>query len=315
MDQQGPKLEGTFVLEGLIEGTLPDESLVSKLRAWEHQVRNAKLPLTVQVDSGRFNVLPEMRAGKVVSLSGSLRDVIVPLLEQLMEIIPPGWRVGMVSTLRSREYLTNEEEQTLYVFDQTGMILVEQRRVDVQTLKPTPPLTTREKIMIGVSSVGVLCIILVILMYFFDMKSWFQEARDSLVPYNAGEIRLDAEPFESWMDIKHKTLASGKDLTLEFTPTGEWPATWESLNALHDKAGTLREKLALQSIGRGRISYRLFDRNDKLITFGQAIIMLKPLKEKADEVHLFTEHLKDFSIVLHITLSTHRRVVRVELLP
>lgn len=315
MDQQAPKLEGTFVLEGLIEGTLPDEALVSELRAWESQVRNARLPLTVQVDSGRFNVLPEMQAGKVAALSASLRDVIVPLLEQLIEIIPPGWRVGLVSTLRSREYLANEEEQTLYVFDQAGMILVEQRRVDARTVKPAPPMTTREKIMVGVSTVGVLCIILAILMYFFDMKSWFQEARDSLVPYSAKEIQLDAKPFASWMTIKDKTLASGKELTLEFTPTKEWPVTWKSLDALYDKASTLREKLALQSIGRGRINYRLMDRNDKLIAFGQAVPMLKPLEKKADEVHLFTGQPKDFSVVLHITLSTQRRVVRVELLP
>jgi hypothetical protein len=315
MDQQTPKLEGTFVLEGLIEGTLPDESLVKKLLSWEQQVRNAKLPLTVQVESGQFNVLPEMRAGKVAALSASVRDVIVPLLEQLMEIIPPGWRVGMVSTLRSREYLANEEEQTLYVFDQTGMILVEQRRVDTQTTKPAPPLAPREKIMIGVSCIGVLCIILAVLMYFFDMKSWFQDARDSLVPYSAKEIKLDAEPFAAWMEIKDKTLTSGKELTLEFTPTKEWPVTWESLDALYDKATTVKERLALQSIGRSKINYRLFDRNDKLISFGQAIAMLKPPEKKSDKVRLFTDKLEDFSVVLRITLITQRRVVRVELLP
>jgi hypothetical protein len=315
MDQQAPKLEGTFVLEGLIEGTLPDESLVSELRAWEHLVRNSKLPLTVQVDSGRFNVLPEMRPGKTTALSGSLRDVLTSLLEQLVEIIPPGWRVGLVSTLRSREYLNNEEEQILYVVDQAGMILVEQRRVDARTIKPAPPLTTREKIMIGVSSVGVLCIILAILMYSFDMKSWSQDARDSLVPYSAEEIRLDAESFAPWMNIEHKTLASGRELTLEFTPTKEWPVTWKSLDALYDNATTLKEKLTLQSIGRSKINYRLFDRNDKVITFGQAIAMLKPLKKEADEVHLFADQLKDFTVVLHIKLSTQRRVVRVELLP
>ena len=89
MDQHAPKLEGTFVLEGLIEGTLPDESLVSELRSWEHQARNAKLPLTVQVDSGRFTVLPEMQAGKVANLSGSVRDGVVPLLDQLRGIVAP----------------------------------------------------------------------------------------------------------------------------------------------------------------------------------------------------------------------------------
>jgi hypothetical protein len=169
--------------------------------------------------------------------------------------------------------------------------------------------------MIGVACVGVVGIILAILMFFFDMKTWTQEARDSLTPYNAEEIAVDVEPFAPWMKLKDQTLASGQELTLEFTPTKEWPVTWEALDALYDKSTTLKEKLALQSIGRSKINYRLFDRNDKVIAFGQAIAMMKPPEEESDEVRLFSDSLKEFSIVLHINLSTKRRVIRVELLP
>ena len=99
------KVEGTVVLDGLLEGKLPPTpDAADRLREWIRDVRSLGVRFSLDIEGGAFSILPENRPISVSAFGEAPADAIVNALNQLLKVFPVGQRGQLFSTLRSVEY-------------------------------------------------------------------------------------------------------------------------------------------------------------------------------------------------------------------
>ena len=265
------KLEGTFELDGLLQGKVLDaEELLARMRGWAEFCRTQSgLKFSVDVHGDIFEVLPDNRPMDVPT-NRPPSDVVQAALEDLLSGLTPPQRAGVQSTIRSSEYRPGQEVQTLYVAQQDGTIKADQRTVKAQTTARPQPLTLRQKLIAGGAALAIVAAILAIGALFLPYGEWFGRLTGRGGYLDAERTRLDPGPFAQYMTLENLRPMRGGgagQVTLKRTP--KFPLTDEKLGELLTALppAALRDRLAVESIARGYLRVELVDESGKVINW------------------------------------------------
>ena len=274
------KLEGTMVLDGLIEGRLPaDDDAEDRLREWVRFAARAGLRFNCEIDSGGFSILAENAPLVVADLVDEPTHAIRNVLAELLRVFEgPGSRMPF-STLRSVEYRPSLEVLTLYALVPDGSIDVQQREAEAKTIPPAEPLDNRTRLRLALGGLVLALLVFGLSAIFVDYGDLFQRAISNVRPIDVEEFPLDATAFDELFTATIKEVRkSGQVMVVVLTQGAAMPADDAALLAALNAADTLERRLGLEAIARGYVRCELFDEKDKFIGF--ADVRIEELRRK-----------------------------------
>ena len=273
------RIEGTIVLDGLIEGRLPAlPGAELKLREWVDFARRANLHLQLEIDGGRFSILADNAVRWSASIGPEPVEVIASALHEMLKVFPPAERGRVGSSLRSIEYRKGQEVQTLYAIRPDGTVEPQQRRLDVHTTAPRPPMSQRERLLTWLVGVLVILAAFGVSAIFVDYHEMWQRLRNQATPLSADAVAVDSTAFELYFTVESRRIGTdGASLVL--TLRRKLPLTSESLSAVAatQPAGDLQNRLALEAVARGYVRAELFTADGRFL--GAAPVRIAPLRQ------------------------------------
>jgi hypothetical protein len=274
------KIEGMFVVEGLLEGRLPnDPDVADHLEDWVTVARDVGLRFTLEIEVGSFNLLPDDRPVEVEEVGGAPADTLLDLLNQLLDVFPEDERV-LTSTLRSTEILRNREIQTLYVLGPTGRFERRDRTVSAVTKAPERPLTRRQMLTrLGVG-VGIAAVVLLVASFFIDFGAVWRRCTSAVSALNIDNVEVIAGRYQDYFVIEKKAWAGrGRLIELTVRRTDRFPVDDAAVEKLRAEAdGTLRSRLTLEDIVRGYVRCEWFDPRGEYL--GSSVVRIAPLRNQ-----------------------------------
>lgn len=208
-------VEGTFILDGMIQGKLPDvPEAAAKLRQW---LADCPLGFTAQHEGKSFSFLAPGQPRGMEKIKGELAPSIVEQMNRLLEIFPPFLRAQVLSTIRSREFRKDLEVQTLYVIGPDGTVHTRQNEVEVKTAAPQPPLTRKDKVRMAVTAAGVMIVLLGVSTFFIDYGSAWANLVDRVVPLDPAGVKVEVVGLEEFVTVEARPGARRDEINLTFT--------------------------------------------------------------------------------------------------
>lgn len=260
------KVEGTLVLDGLLQGPLgeaPDAA--AQVRRWCEDV--FPLPVSLEIEGSSFSILPEGRPALTGPLGADPERTLVEKLNKLLDIVPDDRPGHLVSTLHSARYARNQEVQTIYALGADGRFELRQRRVDVQTVVPARPPTRKERVRLGLIVLVAAVAVFLVSAVFVDYRSMFRNAKQRLWPFDTEGLDVQTGPFEPYVQVS-KRAASGNKLVLTLQRTDKFPTSDKALQALAKEANdSLASRLVVEALARGYLRCERFDSNGKFLGF------------------------------------------------
>jgi len=280
------KLEGTILLDGLIEGRLSDEQVEEKLRQWVEFMGSMGLRFNLDVGGSAFSILPDNQAVSTAKLAPSPDDAIRQGIEQLIKVLPEADRGSVFSTLRSAEFRKNEEVQSLYVVASlpggapgNTEVQVQSRSVDAKTVAPPKPISVRDKVKLALLGLVFAAAFFGIAMLFPPVREKLAEFVGAIKPVTVEAVTVRAEAFKDYFTAAPKELSRGsRVLVITLTPTAAYPKTEEALQAEFAKTDTLTKKLAVEALAKGYVRIELVDADG--VTFSAQEFRIRDLEKK-----------------------------------
>lgn len=261
------RIEGTIVLDGLVEGRLPAQpGAEQKLREWVKFARAAHLNFHMETDGGNFSILADNAATRAAGIGPEPGEVIASTLGEMLKVFPPGDRGRIYSTLRSVEYRKGHEVQTLYMIRPDGSVDPQQRMVEVNTSAAEPPMSRRERLLLGLVGVLVLLAAFGISALFVDYREVWQRVQDQTAPLSAERIEVEAGVLEPYLALEARQI--GRDgASLVLTLRRRMDLSPQSLGAAAatQPAADLEQRLALEAVARGYVRAELFAADGRFI--------------------------------------------------
>lgn len=262
------KIEGTLVLDGLIQGRLADDDdqLAAKLREWVSFLKGLGIRFSLQIANATFSLLPENQPVSVQPLGQQPEDALLQSLEQLAELFPPAQRGQLFSTLRSNEYRKGEEVQTVYTIVQGG-VRKHSRTVEADTTAPPVPLSTKEKVKLGAISGGIVVAALAVSLLFPGVRAMFGEVVDVVKPFHADEVKVELGPYQKYFSfaIDEKQSNRGEWL-VTLKRTADFPKDAAQFDEAAKAVGnSLTQRLAVENLATGHVKADLFDAEDQYL--------------------------------------------------
>ncbi len=258
--------EGTFKLDGLIEGPIFGPEDQQYLEDLIRQAQSHGIQLNLSSDGGRFSMLPGLDSIKLNSNS-SARALVSSLLENWLSNYNDQECCQIMSTLRSVEYVPGKELQVLYGIAPNGKIHAEQRAVDCQTTPPPEPLDPKVIKKMVLYGVGVAFVVILISTLFVPYREIGGRIWNNIKPYDTGSIEitstykdimiLDSVEYDKKESVLKIIMNLSPELILSPQTISE---RWKS-NEI-----TLSEKLALEAIVKRTIICDLFNNKGEYIT-------------------------------------------------
>jgi len=296
----GQNIEGTIVLDGLVEGRLPaDGDGEDKLRKWVKFAAQSQLVFSLDVQGGSFSILPDNQAVRADAVGPDPGEVVASLLRELQKLFPVSERSKLMSTVRSREYRAGKEIQTLYAFTPAD-VKTQARTVDADTVAPEAPLTRREMVRMGVTAGVVLLALFGISSIFISWGDVFRNFIGRVKVPDAEKVEVDVGAFGPYLTVDKKRIYASKDvLYLELTlkRTAAFPRSDAELNALTTRpsvapttaattpstppaapTGPYPMRLLIDDLARGEV--RLEYADEKGEHLGSAVLRVRGLREK-----------------------------------
>lgn len=273
------RVEGTFTLDGLLEGRLGDEGFgAAELRSWAARAGDRGLHFSVEVEGNVFSVLGVRRAVSTADLGDEPSRAVAGALEDLLDEMPPDTRAGAMSTLRSIEYRKGEQVQTLYVLTPAGLD-VRQRRIDAETVSPAPPMTGKQKLRLALTGLGVAALALLVSSVFVDYRALLGRVADSMTPVSADDIAVDVGPFATSFSVDKKAIAKGSRALVLTLKRGEgFPLSDQDIQKRCDEAKDVRARLTAEALARGYVRCECFDKEGKYLY--SALVRVAGLRKK-----------------------------------
>ncbi len=272
-------VEGTLVMDGLIEARLPDDAqFEEKIREWVKLAKSVGLSFILEVDGRSFNLLPLEEPVQSTQIGANPSEAIAELLRQLLGALPKALRGKVISTLRSEEFKKDCAIQTVYLV-KNGHIMPDQRTVDSQTIPAENPLAGKERAkLIGIGIATAIALFL-ISSVFIDYRNLISQTLEQVSPINPKTIQIQAKTFEGYFSIKKVTVPrSQRYLEVTIQRGKRFPSEKASSPevSLGNKIDN-HERLALEAVTKGYIRCEFFDKKGKFM--GYSMERIKDLRQ------------------------------------
>ena len=256
------KTEGTFYLDGLLEGRLFSEEDERHVRRFVDATQKDGLAFYLKIDRDHFSLLPSQQTCKEKTFGVSVDSLLKRHIETLLEHYSPQECAAFMSTLRSVEYIKGFEKQSIYGIDNQGSVVVEKRTVPAETVPPEAQLTLKQKLQyIGFLSV-ILLLMFLISAFFVPYKQMISSVIESVRSYNLKQLTVSGETYSNYFFLEEAAI-NPKDQTfmLVFRATDAYPQTKEQLNAEWLRAADdIEGRLAVEALARESLRCVLFDK-------------------------------------------------------
>lgn len=275
-----PNIEGTFYLDGLLEGPVADGTHEEFLRDFVRQIEKARLKFHLAIDGGRFSLLPDSRPAPLPRGYATAESLVQECLEILLRNYPPAELPRLMSTLRSVEYLPQRARQSLYGLLPDGKISIQQRMVPAPTAPPAVPLDLRTRLKWGGLVAGIVALVLAISSFFVPYRAIFGRIYDNIRPFHPEQVQLTAAHFARYFEPKTMIYDGEREsLRIECAASGEFPRKPEEFHKKWEAVrGDIYETMALQALARQELRCHAFDRQGKLLSQGGRLITWDPEK-------------------------------------
>lgn len=259
------KIEGTYHLDGLLEGRLFSDKDEQTIRQFINDTKKEGLEFYLKMEQGSFSILPSQKVRALTNREMPVDSILKRLLEKFVSHYAPEENSQFMSTLRSVEYVKGFEKQVLYGIDGRGAVVVEKRMVPAETTPPQVELTLKQKIhFFGIVS-SIVLVMFLISAIFVPYKQIAFSIIDSIKPYNLDKLTVSGQAYSDYFYLKEATINSkDQTLTLVFETTPSFPLTKEQLNGdwlLAEKE--MEKRLVLEAISRQAVRCLLFDKEGK----------------------------------------------------
>ena len=265
-----PRIEGTFLLDGLIEGQLPaDPAAPDRLRSWVAAVAHLGLEVQLELEGGSFSLLADESQGRVSKIGPQPAERIRELVDQLAQSFPDRAAAALFSTLRSVEIRPGSEVQTVYVIRPDGTVEAPERVVDAATAPPPEAASARDWVKVGAVSLVLLAALFGITSLFVDWRASAESLWNKVVPFDAAEIEL-VSAFEPYLQVAERERAlGGKVLRLTLERTDAFPRDDEALQRAYEQAAgsPTAERLVLDALARGYVRVEIFGEDETCLGF------------------------------------------------
>lgn len=275
------RIEGTFFLDGLVQGKLPPspDALVS-LREWVDAASSAGVRFHLEMEGPSFNLLADNKPATVATLGPAGTEAIAEKLQDLLNLHPPGVAIAMVSTVRSTEYRPGLQVQVAYAFGPDGQVHTREVLTPVSTQPPEPPLTGRQRVRYVLVGLAIAAAALAISALWVDYGQILGNIRDRITPVDVEQIEIDLGRYAGYFEIVARRQETSQDksswLVLTLKRTDKFPITDSDADNLFTAAATVQERLAAQALARGYIPCELFgDGEDPLGQFQLRVAALR----------------------------------------
>lgn len=262
------KIEGTLVLDGLIQGRLADDNdeVIAKLHEWVKFLAGLGVHFSLQTAGATFSLLPDNRPLPAQPLGQQPEDSLQQAIEQLAQLFPEPQHGQLFSTLRSNEYRKGEEVQTVYTLVQ-GAVRRHSRTVEADTTPPPEPISTKEKVKLGAISAGIFVAVLAVAMLIPGVRAMFGEVVDVVRPFHADEIKVELGQYKKFFTLSVDDKESNRaEWFLRFKRTADFPKNNQQLDEAAKAAGeSVAGRLAVESLARGYVQADLFDAENKFL--------------------------------------------------
>lgn len=262
------KIEGTFFIDGLIQGPLPAcKEAESSLHKWCDDARDSGLKFNLDFEGSMFSALADNRPAPVDDIGDLPSEKTADAIRSLLKLFRPDQIPAISSTVRSVEYRVNQEVQTIYVIGTDGSVSTPQRVVAAQTEKPAQPKSPRE--MIKMAAIGLLALagLFAISSIFVDYRQLYRDIAEKAAPINPDEIIVDNANFAEYFTVKSKSRSkNGGYLILTLEKTAQFPSSPADVDKAITTTMPATRRLAAEAIARGRLTCRLYDKEQKIIS-------------------------------------------------
>lgn len=262
------KKEGTFHLDGLIEGKASlDPERQQQIEHWALQARKNGIPLKVSLENNLLNIIPESdNFYPTPATEDPLPEHICKALNIFAEHLTPPERESLFSTLRSRSYDRNLETQALYGVLPGGAFEVQSRRVPTQTIAPPEPAKPADYVKSILLTVCVTAAFIFILSLFIDIRTPFTKLWNNTF---ATEIQISQinNTFQKFLHVEvDEKNSSSHRITLllkrsEVFPV-ELPAIEREWQAAEDD---MMARLVAESFVRGEFRVEIISAEKELL--------------------------------------------------
>lgn len=250
----GSFVEGTYRLEGLIEGVLAEPEQEARIRQWAERARAGGFPFFVTVEANSVSLLADEATQRSPAGAQPVDEQLRCLLEELLSLWDPEERGECTSTLRSVEYQPGIAVQTVYGIDGTGLLHVQQRTIPEETTPPPLQRSWREHLpRIGIAA-GVVVVLFLASLPFVPYGKLARDVVRTFSPLAVDDITVDAGAFREHLkpvDLRRDPRSERILLLLE--PTDAFPATDDALQTLWQRQADLHGRLMVEALARRRI--------------------------------------------------------------
>jgi len=316
-----PKVEGTFTIDGLLEGVIIAEEDYSHIQNFVTQAKKHNIIFYPSVDGSRFSLLPEQHPVKLPPDAVSAEMILCDLLNQLMANFTAAECSQWSSTLRSTEYDTGYEKQTLYGIGNDCKIQPITRSVKANTIAPARPLNPSEKAKIAVFSTIAILIIFGISLFFVPYKKLANRVVENVRPYKLEELEIQMPLFDEYFEITGRQVKSGK-LILTCKPLPKFPRTYEQMNELWmipDQ--NMASKLSIETLARKHLFCELYNKDAELYLRHESKIYwtIEERKENDEnekdpnEPNLIRDKTPEFYEVFKIIIPFDRKLTKLKI--
>jgi hypothetical protein len=276
------KIEGTFFLDGLIEGRLPAEpDAEENLRRWVRSAGREHLKFSLDIDGGNFSLLPSTTPVSVDDLLESPPHAVQHAVENLMELIPFPERPGVQSTLRSTEYREKLEVQTLYLIAPDGTVQTRRRNLEARTTPPPRPIPLKEKLKLAGFGLVVVLALIGVSTFFVDYRALYHDIVEQVTPLDPTKIEVRSDAFAGLFRVT-KAVLDSKQKVLVLTVRRETTFPADLAEACREEPD-LRRRMALEALLKGYAHGEQFDEKGECVGF--STVRIAPL-QTGDEANL-----------------------------
>ena len=257
------RIEGTFYLDGLLEGPLfsaDDENIIN---AFVKQAKAAGLKFDTALDAGRFSFLADTEPVEIRPGEESADVRVVKCLNDFLKNYSPEECMKLMSTLRSVEYIPGHEIQTLYGIKPDATTAVEQRTVRAETIGPAQPPDWRYKLRLAAVLAVVLCAAIGVSSFFVQYRDIEWRLIENAWRFKIQDLKVDASAYGEFFSVEAMELDRDNEIIrILCRASQKYPATQDELNRLwKSSADSVSRRLAVEALTRNCVRCEFFDRD------------------------------------------------------